>query len=319
MLLRKITAPLILILLIILLIALAFFNAGSTEVNNEGYVSSAHITDAEPELWSQLGLQLHYAPEDEKAAVQFLENVAVELQAKGISKVFILPEYIDISEAAENLEGVFIFHFNLESSGWQLSRQGKVRVSAEYFPLKQEVLTQMNAGTTVSATGRGWFNQANFTKELLDSAAEYWVQEVLRSFKLPNNQLTENNEIRNLASSLEQIPAFTSNLMPDNAEPVAFFMHHDNYLLSYLTGHDELENFLNRELTGRQNMEIVLPWVDAVGGRRMTELQAADGSQTVTVNYADTASIPYTSGYEPFPRSQEILGEYLVTIAFTKQ
>jgi hypothetical protein len=317
--LRKINILLILIFLILLLLALAFFNAGRTEVNNEGYVSSARITDANPELWSQLGLQLHYAPEDEKTAEQFLENIALGLQAKGISKVVILPEYIDLSASAEDLEGIFIFHFNLESSGWQFSRQGKVEVSAEYFPLNQEGLIMMNAGTTATATGRGWISKAHFTQELLDSAAEYWVQEVLRSFNLPNNQLIENNEIRYETSNLEQIPTSFFDLMPDHAEPVAFFMQQNNYLLSYLTGYDDLENFLNRELTERQNLQIITPWVDAVGGRRMTELHAADDSQTVTITYTDTANIPYPGGYKPSLQGQEFRGEYLVTIAFSGQ
>jgi hypothetical protein len=311
--LKKTTILLILILLVLFL-ALVLFNGGHIEVNNEGYVSSVRINDDEPELWSQLGLQLHYAPEDEKAAVQFLENVALGLQSKGLSKVFILPQSIDISESAEDLEGVFIFHFNLDNSGWRLSRQGKVKVAAEFFSLKQEGLTMVNAGTTASATSRGWFSKAHFTHKLLESAAEYWVQEVLRGLQLPDYQLTENNEIRYLASNLEEIPASISDFMPDNSEPVAFFIHQNSYLLSYLTAHNDLENFLTRELTGWQNMQTITPWVDAVGGRRMTELHAADNLQTVTVTYADTTIIPYTGGYEPSPRDQDFQGEYLVTI-----
>lgn len=316
--LRKTTILLTLILLVVLL-ASALFNGGRVEVNNEGFVSSVCTTDDKPELWSQLGLQMHYNPEDEIAAVQFLEKVALGLQAKGINEVVILPEYIDISGPAEDLEGVFIFYFKLENSGWQLSRQGKVEVAADFFPLKQEGLIMMNAGTTASATGRGWYSKAHFTHKLIDSAAEYWVQEVLRGLKLPDNQLTENNEIRYLASNLEEIPASISDLMPDNSEPVAFFIHHNNYLLSYLTEHDDLENFLTRELTGWQNMQIIMPWVDAVGGRRMTELHAADNSQTVKVTYANIANIPYTSSHEPSPRIQELQGDYLVTIAFSSQ
>lgn len=317
--LRKATLMLTLTLLALLLIAIAFFNAGRTEFSNEGSVSSVHITDADPALWSRLGLQLHYAPEDEKTAKQFLENVALKLQARGVSKVVILPEYINLNASSEELEGVFIFHFNLENGGWQLSRQGKVEVSAEYIPLKQDVLTMMNAGTTTTATGRGWFSQAHFTQELLDSAADYWVQEVLRSFDLPDRQLSDKNEIHYVTSNLEQIPASISDLMPENAEPVAFFMQQDSYLLSYRTEDDDLENFLNRELTGRQNMQTVLPWVDAFGGRRMTELNTEDGLQAIKISYADTANIPYTGGFEPSPRSQDPREEFLVTITNTRK
>ena len=315
---RKATLMLSLIFLAVLLIAIAFFNAGRTEFGNEGYVSSVHITDAEPALWSQLGLQLHYAPEDEKTAKQFLENVALNLQARGINKVVILPEYIDLNASAEVLDGVFIFHFNLEKSGWQLSRQGKVEVSAEYIPLKQGVLTMINAGTTTTATGRGWFSQTHFTQEILASAADYWVQEVLRNFNQPDRQLTDNNKVHYVTSNLEQIPASISGLMPENAEPVAFFMQQDNYLLSYRTEDDDLEIFLNRELTGLHNMQTVLPWVDAVGGRRMTELNAEDGSQAFKISYVDTTNIPYTGGIEPSPRNQDPRGECLVTIVYTK-
>lgn len=317
--LRKTALILTLIFLAVLLIALVFFNVGQTEFGNEGYVSSVHITDAEPALWSQLGLQLHYASENEKTAKQFLENVALNLQARGINKVVILPEYIDLNASAEELEGVFIFHFNLEKGGWQLSRQGKVEVSAEYIPLKQDVLTMLNAGTTTTATGRGWFSQAHFTQELLDSAADYWVQEVLRNFDLPDRQLSDTNEIHYMTSSLEQIPASIADLMPENAKPVAFFMQQDNYLLSYRTEDDDLEIFLNRELTGRKNMQTALPWVDAVGGRRMTELHTEDGLQTFKISYVDTVNIPYTGGFEPSPRNQEPRGEFLVTITFTRK
>jgi hypothetical protein len=316
---RKTALMLTLIFLAVLLMALVFFNVGQTEFGNDGYVSSVHITDAEPALWSQLGLQLHYAPENEKTAKQFLENVALNLQARGINKVVILPEHIDLKASAEELEGVFIFHFSLEKGGWQLSRQGKVEVSAEYIPLKQSVLATMNAGTTTTATGRGWFSQAHFTQEILDSAADYWVQEVLRSFDLPDRQLSDTNEIHYMTSSLEQIPAAIADLMPENAEPVAFFMQQDSYLLSYRTEDDDLENFLNRELTSRQNMQTVLPWVNVVGGRRMTELHAEDGLQVLKISYADTANIPYTGGFEPAPGNQDPRGEFLVTIIYTRK
>lgn len=306
------------LILTVLLLALAFINAGSIEFGNESYVSSVHITDADPVLWSRLGLQLHYAPEDEKIAKQFLEKVAVNLQARGIGEVVILPEYIDLNTPSEELEGVFIFHFNFEKSGWQLSRQGKVEVSAEYISLKQEVLSEMNAGTTTTAAGRGWYNQAHFTQEILNSAADYWVQEVLRSFNLPDRQLLENNEVNYLESNLDQIPASISDLMPDNAEPAAFFMQKNNYLLSYRTGFVGLENFLNDELTDRQSMQTVLPWVDAVGGRRMTELHAEDGLQVFKIYYVDTANIPYTGGFEPSPEVQKHREEFLVTIICTR-
>jgi len=293
--------------------ALSFLNIGQTEIHSNGFVSSARTGDAEPVLWSSLGLQLHYAPENETAAKLFLEKIGDLLNAKGISDVVILPDYVDLDDSGEDLEGVFIFHFNLDLSGWQLSRQGTVEASAEFVPLNQGTIVMMNTGTDTFANGSGWFNRAHFTEDLLDSAAKYWVEEALRSFNLLGHQSISGNA-RYIESNLEQLPPNILALIPENSEPVAYTAQGENYVLSYLTDRNDLEDFLIQELTGQQEMQVLLPWVDAAGNRRMIELSTAEGSQAIKIHYTDVTNLPYTGSFEPHTRDENRTGKHLVTI-----
>lgn len=304
------------VILLICLIVLAFtaLNIGRTVTNSDGYVSTVRINDVEPDNWSRLGLQLHYAVDDEIFAEQFLESTAQLLQDKGIGSVAILPPLIDLQATGEDLDGVLIFHFDFKSSGWQFSRQGKVFVAAEFVPLKKGSLVTMNIGSTTSAAGRGWINRTHFNRELIGASAEYWVQETLRGFDLVENQSATERDISCLESNIDDIPPALSGLIAGEGNLQAYVRHGDNYVLSYLTATRDLESMLESELTDRHNMKVVVPWVDATGSRRLIELISEDGSQEIRIYYSDTTKIPYTGGFDNPISSDNMQEEFLVTI-----
>lgn len=297
---RNILIVAVILLICLMVLAFTALNIGRTEVNSESFVSTVRLNDAGFDNWSSLGLQLHYASENEEIAKKFLENIAQLLQSKGISNVVILPALIDLQATDEDLEGVFIFHFDFKSSGWQFSRQGKVLTAAEFIPLDNSPLVMLNAGVTISGSSRGWFNRNHFNSELLETAAEYWVDEALKSFKLADHQTdAKSADISHLESNISGIPLTLSGLIPSDGNLLTFFEQGNKYVLSYLTTNEDLESILVRELTGLHNMRVVMPWIDATGGRRLIELISEDGSQEVRIYYSATTDLPYTGFCTP--------------------
>lgn len=311
---RNILIAIAVLLTCLIILVFTTLNIGSTVTNSDGYVSTVRTNNIEPDNWSHLGLQLHYASGNEEIAKKFLENIAQLLQSKGISNVVILPPLIDLQEIDADLEGVFIFHFDFKSSGWQLTRQGKLLTAAEFVSFKKGSLVTMNIGATTSAAGRGWFNRAHFNSELIGASAEYWVQEALRGFNLVDNQGASESNINYLESNIDDIPPVLSGLIIGDGNLQAYIKQSGNYVLSYLTANRDLESMLESELTDQHNMKVVMPWVDATGGRRLIELISEDGSHEVRIYYSDTAKIPYTGGFTSSISSDSAQEEFLVTI-----
>jgi hypothetical protein len=296
------------------ILAFTALNIGHTVTNSDGYVSTVKINDVEPDNWSRLGVQLHYAPGNEEIAKEFIEKIARLLQSKGISEVLILPSFVDMQALEKDIEGVLIFHFDAESSGWHFSRQGSISAAAEFIPLVKGSLVTMNIGETTSAVGRGWFNRSHFDSELIDAAADYWVQEALKGFNLVDHQGEEESNLIFLDSNVDDIPPVLSGLITSDGNLQNFIKQGDNYVLSYLTADRNLESILESEFTDRHNMKVVLPWVDATGGRRLIELISKDSTQEVRIYYSDTAKLPHTGGFDSPKSSDSIEKEFLVTI-----
>jgi hypothetical protein len=313
---RNILIAITFVITCLIILAFTSINMGRTVTNSDGYVSTVRINDIEDVNWSRLGLQLHFASGNEEIAEEYLENIARLLQNKGIGEVLILPSYIDMQALGKGIEGVFIFHFDFKSRGWYFSRQGSVSTAAEFVPLAKGSMVTMNVGATTSAVGRGWYNRAHFDSELTDAAAEYWVQEALRGFNLPDHQGEVESTVSYVESNIDDIPPVLSGLITSDGEPQAFTKQGDNYVLSYLTADQNLESILENELTDQHNMKVVLPWVDATGDRRLLELVSEDGSQEVRIYYSDVAKLPHTGGFNSLKSSDSLQNEFLVTIIF---
>ncbi len=317
----KKSALIVVVVLLVCLLTIAFtiLNVGHTVTNSDGYVTTVRFSDPEFDNWSRLGLQLHYSYGNEEAAKLFIEDIAKLLQSKGIGEILILGPYVDLQALEQDLEGVFIFHVDVRSGGWYFSRQGSVSAAAEFIPLKKGSLAAMNVGSATSASGRGWFNKAHFESELRDAAAGYWVQEALRNINLIDHQGEAGPDTNYIESNIDGIPPALSGLLTGDGNLQTLITHGDNYVLSYITANQDLEDILESEFTGQHNMKVALSWVDAAGGRRLTELISEENSQEVRIFYSDSAKLPFSRGFESPISSGSVKAEYLVTIISLKR
>lgn len=298
------------------LIILSFtaLNVGSTEISSDSFLSTAHANEDGPENWIRLGLQLSHTPSDEETALKFMEKAAAHLQDKGIAEVVILPALIDLTVMGEELDGVFLFHFDLESDGWYISRQGNVVVTAEFIPLHGGALQSMSTGITAYATGRGWFNRAYFAQKMIEEAAGLWVSEAAKGLNIADIGLPSVSEIRYLDSNLTAIPADLSGLVTTDSQLMVYFAQGNDFAMNYLTTDPNLESILESELTEQWDMDITVPWMDASGGRRTIQAISEDRTEEIRVYYSYAAHLPRAGGIErPFYYDRD-LGHFLVTI-----
>ena len=298
------------VVLVLLIVGTGYFvmnylNLGSSRINSDAHLSIATVNEKGNENWQKVGLQLAYSTGEGEFAREFMEKAAALLQEKGVGEVVLLPTYFDLEMSNKDLEGVFLFNFDLEDTGWQLSRSGLVKVTAEFIPLKESSLFSMSTGVISEGVSRGWLNRFHFTESLLEHTGEKWVEQAGNGLLLAPLSSRNEVDIRWLEANIEELPSPLGKLVAGDGEVRSFFSRGDHFALTYITEQTNLEDFLARHFKHEWGLEVLQTWQNAAGGRRMMSFISKDYNMKLEASYSDTNELPYVDRKGGPPHRQQ--------------
>ena len=315
---------LLLLILCVSLIYIAIFvvNIGNTYFESDGFAGFSEIgylDKPSPANPHYVALHTSYvSPGTEKYAEMFLRKAADLLQREGLQEVVLLPSQADL-QPADRIEGVFVFHFESEFSGWQNSRQGHVAVYSDFVSFKPTTINSLSAGAYIDGTGHGWINDAYFRELMIDEAVECWVQKVGRTLNLTEGVRSSVPTEPRWLEEASEVPDHISALLHEDSDDLAYVSLGQDFILSYVAELDGLEEFLAEKIQEIDSLKVMVPWVDSTAGRRMIQLASEDGSRQVQVFHGLTEKTPYVQG-EMSPRTPRGDGhQRLVTIVLTSK
>ncbi len=253
----------------LLLLGLFSVNWASTEMYGDTYVSTSVVGEAQPETWGRIGLHSAYSflPPGEEA--YFMERLAAYLEERGVGEAVILPSFIDLEKAGEELDAVFMAFFDGETRGWRLSRRGSSVVNAYFLPFKETSIYSLHYGATAEGTSRGWLSKSNFSHRLLDFTADETAKKLIEGLDpLPSS--LGRSDILYLEENVASLPSSIAGILPADGELSSFVSQGDSFMLGFVTKEEELESFLSVKLKELLSLKQQMEWVNASGGRRKT-------------------------------------------------